>query len=101
MRVYRILITIGVLAIATGFFLRKEIAHNRAMQESDSTLQTGDIIFQSSQGLQSQAVEAATHSKWSHCGLILKDSTGDYVLEGVQPVSITPLDEFIKHGKGG
>lgn len=60
--------------------------------------QTGDIIFQSSQSGQSRAVQLATNSKYSHVGLIYIENKHTYVLEAVQPVKKTPIEEWIKHG---
>ncbi|CAN5399661.1 YiiX family permuted papain-like enzyme [soil metagenome] len=66
---------------------------------TNSTLQSGDIIFQSSQSAQCSAVRLATHSQYSHCGIIFVNTKGVYVCEAVQPVKITPFKEWIKHGK--
>ncbi|MCB0723501.1 MAG: YiiX family permuted papain-like enzyme [Ignavibacteriae bacterium] len=64
-----------------------------------TTLKEGDIIFQESVSRQSAAIQLATHSRYSHMGIIFKQ--GDYylVLEAVQPVKFTPLDEWINRGK--
>lgn len=67
-------------------------------------LQDGDIIFQTSRSAQSQAIQLATGSKYSHCGLIFQADTGKkewYVLEAVQPVKWTPLASWIARGEGG
>ncbi|MFI5150498.1 MAG: YiiX family permuted papain-like enzyme [Bacteroidia bacterium] len=64
-------------------------------------LKEGDIIFQSSKSGQSLAVQLATHSKYSHCGILFKDTSGFYVLEAVQPVKRTRLDKWVTHGDGG
>jgi len=63
-------------------------------------LQDGDIIFQSSNSQLSVAIQLATKSKYSHCGIIFKDKGAWYVYEAVQPVSSTPLDQWIAHGDG-
>ncbi|MGL4598703.1 MAG: YiiX family permuted papain-like enzyme [Bacteroidia bacterium] len=63
-------------------------------------LHDGDIIFQSSMSGQSQAVQLATHSKYSHCGLLFFDDGKWMVYEAVQPVCKTPLTEWAKHGDG-
>lgn len=63
--------------------------------------QDGDIIFQTSQSAQSKAIQAATHSKYSHCGIIYKEGNDYFVFEAVQPVKKTPLDEWINRGKDG
>ncbi|MEO5583889.1 MAG: YiiX family permuted papain-like enzyme [Flavobacteriales bacterium] len=67
-------------------------------------LQDGDIIFQTSRSAQSQAIQLATGSKYSHCGLIFQADTGKqewYVLEAVQPVKWTSLARWIARGEGG
>ncbi|MFD0750096.1 YiiX family permuted papain-like enzyme [Mucilaginibacter calamicampi] len=64
-------------------------------------LQDGDIIFQTSSSPLSVAIQLATHSKYSHCGIIFKEKGAWYVYEAVQPVSITPLEQWIAHGDGG
>ena len=35
-----------------------------------NTFQNGDIIFQSLRSGQSDAIQLATHSRYSHCGII-------------------------------
>jgi uncharacterized protein YycO len=37
----------------------------------------------------------------SHCGIIYKEGDNYLVLEAIQPVKLTPLDEWINRGKGG
>jgi uncharacterized protein YycO len=64
-------------------------------------IKDGDMIFQANVGGQTEAIQLATHSKYSHCGLIFKDGNDFVVLEGVQPVSITPLDQWIASGLDG
>ncbi|SEN55247.1 Permuted papain-like amidase enzyme, YaeF/YiiX, C92 family [bacterium A37T11] len=60
----------------------------------------GDIIFQQSTSSQSLAIQAATHSPYSHCGLITKRRGVLVVYEAVQPVKYTPLLDWIARGKG-
>jgi hypothetical protein len=62
-------------------------------------IQNGDIIFQTSVSGQSKAIQLATHSKYSHCGIIYKEKGQYYVLEAVQPVKLTPLETWIARGK--
>lgn len=74
-------------------------------RNSDKTLspelQNGDILFQSSSGGQGAAIQAATGSKYSHCGILFKEKGRFYVLEAVQPVKITPFKKWIGQGDGG
>lgn len=46
----------------------------------------------------SRAIQLATHSKYSHCGIIFFDDGKPYVYEAVQPVQKTPLQEWINRG---
>lgn len=60
----------------------------------------GDIIFQSSNSRQCEAVKLATHSEFSHVGMITIQNGKCYVLEAVEPVCLTPLDQWIARGTG-
>ncbi|MFL9837452.1 YiiX family permuted papain-like enzyme [Flavobacterium sp. ST-75] len=62
-------------------------------------LHNGDIIFQTSLSSQSQAIQLATKSIYSHCGIIYKDNGAFYVFEAIQPVQKTPLNKWIARGK--
>lgn len=64
-------------------------------------LRNGDLIFQTSLSGQSKAIQLATNSKYSHCGLIYEDGNDFYVFEAVQPVKRTPLDKWIARGQHG
>ena len=61
-------------------------------------IEEGDIIFQSSTAGQSLAIQLATHSKYSHVGIIYKINGDWMVYEAVQPVKTTPLNKWITHG---
>lgn len=58
----------------------------------------GDIIFQTSQSGQSLAVSYATHSKYTHCGLLFNDNGNWFVYEAVGPVKKTAFKQWIEHG---
>ena len=62
-------------------------------------IQEGDIIFQTSESSQCEAVRIATNSKFSHCGIIYKINGKLFVFEAVQPVKLTPLNDWITHGR--
>jgi len=72
----------------------------RQLTERDE-VRSGDLIFQTSLSGQSKAIQIATRSKYSHCGLVFKDGGSFYVVEAVQPVKRTPLDKWIARGEGG
>lgn len=67
--------------------------------ELETKIQDGDIIFQSTHSRQCEAVKLATHSEYSHVGIIFKDKQEWMVYEAVQPVKKTPLREWIAHGE--
>ena len=69
-------------------------------ESADTALKDGDLIFQTSLSNQSKAIQAATKSKWSHCGIIYKEGNSYYVFEAIQPVTNTPLKEWIARGEG-
>jgi len=76
-----------------------------------SKFKTGDLIFQESLSAQSKTIQRVTHSEWSHVGILFYNDghftglmkpkvKGWYVLEAIQPVSITPVSSWIRRGKG-
>lgn len=66
---------------------------------NENLIKDGDIIFQTSLSTQSKAIQLATKSKYSHCGIIFKQKNNYYVFEAVQPVKITSLEKWITRGK--
>jgi hypothetical protein len=67
----------------------------------ENRLRDGDIIFHESRSSQSQAIQLATKSRYSHMGILYRERNQWFVYEAVQPVKSTPLDEWIKRGKNG
>ena len=66
-----------------------------------SAIHEGDLIFHTSQSSQSRAIQLATHSPYSHCGLLYKANDEWQVFEAVQPVKLTPLARWVARGQGG
>ena len=64
-----------------------------------STFENGDIVFQDSPSAQSMAVKLATHSRYSHMGIIYKKDDAVYVYEAIGPVVLTPIKKWIQSGK--
>ena len=61
----------------------------------------GDIIFHTSHSAQSSAIQKATHSRYSHMGIIFHKSNEPYVYEAIRTVQFTPLKKWIARGDGG
>lgn len=86
------------------------ISQNKCeFQEHLGRLQTGDIIFQESRSSQSKVIQSVTDSRWSHVGVVYRyhpqlgldkkmRKPGLYVLEAIHPVTITPIDRWIRRG---
>ena len=106
----RILIVLGIITLIIIGYLelnkyqnKNNISNKIINQESNLKfeLQNGDIIFQTSKSRQSKAIQFATKSKYSHVGIIYKNGNDFYVYEAVQPVKLTPLNNWINRGKNG
>jgi Permuted papain-like amidase enzyme, YaeF/YiiX, C92 family len=65
----------------------------------DEPLRDGDIIFHTSRSGQSAAIQRATHSRYSHMGLILHRDGKPFVFEAVATVRFTPLAQWIARGE--
>jgi uncharacterized protein YycO len=83
---YLTLLIVLVLLFVSFQSNKKEQYHN------------GDIIFQTSTSSQSKAIQLATNSKYSHCGILFEKNKQWIVLEAIQPIKETPLDEWINRG---
>jgi len=70
-----------------------------ACSKSLPAVKGGDVIFQTSRSSQSLAIQRATHSPYSHMGIIFVRDGKPYVLEASATVRYTPLEEWIARGK--
>lgn len=82
-----------------GMYQSKQITlWNKRTEQVENRFHDGDIIFQTTHSRQCKAVQLATHSIYSHCGIIFKTGNEYYVYEALQPVQITPVKEWIERG---
>jgi len=84
---------LNVKGVFIGLFLILLLSCRKELK-----FQTGDIIFHTSKSSQSKAIQLATDSQYSHVGLIYVKENKLFVLEAVQPVKFTPLQEWIERG---
>jgi Permuted papain-like amidase enzyme, YaeF/YiiX, C92 family len=101
-----VLLFIGVVLYVTNGFgepLHRIMYTNKEAAEviHNEQLHNGDLIFHASLSMQSRAIQVATKSKYSHCGIIYKTGSQYVVLEAVQPVKATPLKNWIARGENG
>ena len=61
----------------------------------------GDIIFHTSRSAQSLAIQRATHSPYSHVGIVLLRDGKPFVFEAIATVRYTPLAQWIGRGDKG
>ncbi|MEI2762055.1 YiiX/YebB-like N1pC/P60 family cysteine hydrolase [Methanothrix soehngenii] len=106
-----LLFCISVLLITIGWFVAHKNQSSKALSDlkkkafdeslEGKNLKDGDIIFQTSLSSQSKAIQLATGSKYSHCGIIFKQGEDFFVFEAIQPVKSTPLMKWIERGENG
>ena len=62
----------------------------------------GDVVFQSlPPGKLASLIEGATKSPFSHCGIVALNRGRWVVIEAIGPVIETPLEQWIRRGRGG
>ncbi|WP_395077761.1 YiiX family permuted papain-like enzyme [Flavobacterium sp.] len=98
------IVTLGIsfyfaLRITNFIFEKKNYSKNETAKPDLKILKDGDMIFQTSQSSQCEAVRIATNSKFSHCGIIYIINGEKFVYEAVQPVKLTKFEDWITHGE--
>lgn len=86
-----------VLVLSTAAFY--QLKNPEVPTNLTEIVKDGDLIFQTSRSAQSQAIQLATKSKYSHCGILFRENNQWLVFEAVQPVKATPLIQWIELGK--
>lgn len=64
-------------------------------------LQSGDVVLQTSKSRQSEAIRLATHSPYSHVGIVEVTPKGTFVIEAIGKVSRTRWSAWKARGEGG
>lgn len=99
MRFRPILLLLLPAALFTAGAIRSE---RKAMAHTlEASLQPGDLLFQHINSPQSEALELATGSYWTHVGIAFREGDRWLVLEAVGPVKSTPLDQWLAQGADG
>lgn len=62
---------------------------------------SGDLVFISSKSGQGKAIQLATHSNLTHCGIVFLESNIPYVYHAVEPVQKSTLKEFLSYSEDG
>jgi hypothetical protein len=98
---YFAIVLILMIVIWAIYYTKKSIAVPFPKITESTELHEGDIIFQTSQSSQSEAIQLATHSRFSHMGILFYEHSNWWVYEAVQPVKKTKLQDWIVRGKDG
>ena len=73
----------------------------RSASAVSSSIGEGDLVFQTSRSAQSLAIQKATHSRYSHMGVVLERRGRLVVFEAESTVRNTPLEAWLARGEGG
>lgn len=68
---------------------------------AQTTLKTGDILFISNPWGQGKAIQLATHSQYTHVGVVIVENGKPFVYHAVEPVTKSTLEEFISFSSDG
>lgn len=63
--------------------------------------QNGDVVLQASRSPRAELIRKASHSPYSHVGVVEVTAKGVFVIEAVQPVKRTPIAKWLERGQGG
>ncbi len=85
--------------VLQALLLAASLAFGLSACAADAPLRDGDIIFHTSRSSQSAAIQRATHSRYSHMGLILHRGGQPFVFEAVSTVKFTPLAQWVARGE--
>jgi uncharacterized protein YycO len=92
---------LGLFAFQTFRDADTACAKSYATLVSDTNFHNGDLIFQSSNSGQSAAIQLATHSIYTHCGILFQENGKWMVYEAVQPVRKIPVEQWTAAGQNG
>ena len=97
-----LLLTLSLVLFVVAFKpIRRAYSHTFGQAATDrKLLHNGDLIFHTSKSQQSRAIQLATRSPYSHCGMVCQQNGEWMVLEAVQPVKFTTLRKWIIRGEG-
>lgn len=85
--------------LSLGFLMLLGYQPSVSAAVEPTILRDGDIIFQTTQSTQSQAIQIVTHSPYSHVGIIFIREGKPYVYEAISKVQYTPLAQWIARGE--
>jgi hypothetical protein len=96
-------VTVCRMRVGIRFFVAflLVLATQAALAAMPADVREGDIIFHTSRSAQSLSIQKATHSPYSHMGIVFFRGGKPFVFEAVSTVRYTPLDAWIARGERG
>ncbi|MFN5183332.1 MAG: YiiX family permuted papain-like enzyme [Bacteroidota bacterium] len=91
-------ILVGIFFIST---LQLSCQYSNSNSPNVANLKNGDVIFQVSTSGQGKAIQLATGSKLTHCGIVFIENGVPIVYHAVDPVQKTKAKDFIARGENG
>lgn len=88
------------MKLFTHFVLGLVLSTASFAQNLADIVKEGDIILHRSTSRQSQAIADATHSQFTHVGIVINRSGKPYVFEARKGVTFRSLSEFVNSGLG-
>lgn len=85
-----------ILVCASAYFVL--VDKNRQTTPDAPAFREGDIIFQITTSPQSGAIQLATGSQYTHCGVLFEKDGQIYVFEAIKTVSWTPVEQWTDRG---
>lgn len=70
-------------------------------EQATPSFKEGDLIFQITTSPQSKAIQMATGSEYTHCGIILEKDGKLQVFEALTKVGFVPIEQWIRRGVKG
>ena len=93
MRILLILLA-AILPLQAGGLKKKKLANRYDFQD-------GDIVLQGDASIQARAVTQATDSPYTHCGVVFEHEGKWMVIEAIQPVQVTSMENFASRSMPG
>lgn len=102
-RMFRLLLPVAalVLLVLACAIYQVSSGKGRPAPPSAFSPREGDVIFQITTSPQAGAIQLATGSKYTHCGIVFEKNGRLHVFEAIRSVSWTPLDKWLARGVDG
>jgi hypothetical protein len=98
-----LLCTAGAISMISLYAISHKASlgmHKLVKYQAADTFRDGDLVFQSSTAGQGMAIQLATHSKYTHIGVMFRENGEWMVYEAVEPVQVVSFKAFTSRGDG-